>query len=66
MAVHESKVSLETLRYCRELVADKVRLRKLRYRHRKCKQYADDLYAVEARLAELDAEIAAKEAEKDA
>ena len=57
MAVHESKVSVETLRYCRRLIY--------------LRQAEPDLDEpsrtyCEIRLAELDAEIKAKEAERDA
>ena len=71
MAVHESKVSVDTLKWCRGLVVTKLedaerdRLEAKRgssARWKKdCKATVADF---KARLAELDAEIAAKEAEE--
>jgi len=68
---HESKLSLETLRFCRALVASEL----TREEHRRNEWSGDGLQRrwheqqvqlCRRPLAELDAEIAAKEAEGDA
>ena len=62
---HESKVSLETLRFCRELVREKRTEAKLELDywapkpHRRA--WERQIVAHAARLAELDAEIAERE-----
>ena len=63
---HESKVSLETLKYCRDLAKGEEDEWAHDLRVSGGKLPRKRLDYCRSRLAELDAEIAAKEAERDA